>query len=313
MPHTIRRFWDWISVSDCSKEIDCIINNPLKIFISSGCGVGKEKYNQIRKALKEQVEKTGFAKVFLFEESGHASTQTAEQIYLRELDESHICIFLIDNADGIPDGVVPEIQRAKTKGIKSLYIFCTERSSEATWVEKELRGAKGEKYYCISSFDDFVKEGYRSLITDIIDIYHKYCRKWLVDPEFDIPQQEIAEISDIGTESLKKSLVADLDRTKIHLSASVYENPREIKHSSAFDECCEQVLQLVLGEKTISEYNPSLLLLELEKMQSAKLHGIIQLRWKAIIAYYADKLDDCLSYLEQALIKARNDCVFFVR
>lgn len=67
------------------------IINPLKVFISSGCGKGKERYNEIRKNLKEKIENTRFAKVYLFEEDGRASTQTAEQIYLRELDDS--CVF----------------------------------------------------------------------------------------------------------------------------------------------------------------------------------------------------------------------------
>lgn len=85
------------------------VNISLKVFISSSCGTGKERYNKIRKELKSKIESTGFARVYLFEEDSYASTQTAEQIYLRELDDSHVCIFLIDNADGVFDGVTPEI------------------------------------------------------------------------------------------------------------------------------------------------------------------------------------------------------------
>lgn len=178
--------------------------NPIKIFISSGCGKGKERYNKIRANLKERIEKTGMAAVFLFEDSEYASSMPSSQFYLRELDDSNLCIFLIDNADGIFDGVTPEIRRARTTGKKSIYIFCSENSKELTWVQKQLQGPKGEKYYEISSFDSFSDKGYESLINDIAKIYRYYCNKWLVDCELDVSENEVVEITNVAEEPLKK-------------------------------------------------------------------------------------------------------------
>lgn len=135
------------------------MNDKIRVFVSSGCGKGKEKYNKIRKQLKDRIESTGLADVYLWEDDARASTLPAQQIYLREIDECHVCIFLIDNKDGIFEGVVPEIQRAKTTNTKSIYIFCTENSNNPTWVEKELNGAYGSKYYKISIFSDFAEVG----------------------------------------------------------------------------------------------------------------------------------------------------------
>ena len=287
----------------------CKVLNPIKIFISSGCGKGKERYNKIRADLKLRIEKTGMAIVFLFEDSEYASSMPSSQFYLRELDDSNLCIFLIDNADGIFDGVAPEIQRARTTGKKSIYIFCTENSKEPTWSQKQLQGPNGEKYFEISSFDSFSDKGYDSLINDIAKIYRYYCNKWLVDYELDISGNEVVEITSVAEESLKKSLIANIDRTKIHLSKSIFNNHREVEKTSLFDEYCEHFLQVVLGEKTINQFNTSLLLLELEKQQSKDYFTVVQLRWKAITAYFADKLDDCMAYLYEAKVVAENSSV----
>lgn len=66
--------------------------NQIKVFISSGCGKGKERYNILRKNLKEKIEASGLAKVYLWESDPRASTLTAEQIYLRELDDSDVIV-----------------------------------------------------------------------------------------------------------------------------------------------------------------------------------------------------------------------------
>jgi hypothetical protein len=244
---------------------------------------------------------------YLFEEDDRASTQTAEQIYLHELDDSHVCIFLIDNADGIFDGVTPEIQRAKAKGIKSIYIFNKENSTEPTWVQKDLYGAKGTKFYEIFSFADFASEAYNSLISDIIDIYYKYCRKWLVDSEFETKDNPLKEVGEVGSEAFQKCLISNIDHTKIHLSSIVFDNHRKEVHTSAFDDCCKKFLEVILGEKDFRDFNVSIILMELIKMQSPELHSIVDLRWKAITAYYMDNLEDCIKYFNQALVQARDN------
>lgn len=70
----------------------------ISVFISSKCG--DEKYDNIRQRLKSLIEKTGFADVYLFENSP-ASSLSAQKEYIYELDDSDVCIFLIDNADGV--------------------------------------------------------------------------------------------------------------------------------------------------------------------------------------------------------------------
>lgn len=275
------------------------VRNPIKVFISSGCGEGKERYNKVRADLKARIEETKMATVFLFEDSRYASTLSASQFYLREIDDSDLCIFLIDNADGVFDGVAPEIQRARALEKKSIYIFCTQDSKELTWAQKQLEGPKGEKYYEVSSFDLIPEIGYESLINDIVRIYHYYCEKWLIDFEQNIPQGKLIEIAN-DREAVKESLISNIDRTKVYLSKSIYDNHREIIQTSLLDEYCEAFLKVVLGDNTINQFNTYLLLVELKKTQSQDYFTIVQLRWKAVTAFFAGDLDECIAELKDA-------------
>lgn len=173
-----------------------VIKKKLKVFVSSRCGV--EKYDRVRSRLKDLIEETGLAEVYLFED-GLASTQTAAQDYLYSLDDSDVCIFLIDNADGVTPAILKEINRAKAYPKKSLYLFCNEKQKEPTQIQKELVGFKGARYYVTNSFDNFINKGYESLINDICKIYSNYCKNRLIDPEFDINKEVEIEVDSIAS------------------------------------------------------------------------------------------------------------------
>ena len=66
----------------------------IKVFISSICGV--ERYDKVRLELKNAIEATQLAEVYLFE-GEEASTLSAGNHYTWALEDSDICIFLIDN------------------------------------------------------------------------------------------------------------------------------------------------------------------------------------------------------------------------
>lgn len=78
----------------------------IKVFISSKCDVAgvPPKYNPIRAELKRIIEQTGLADVYTFESEG-ASTLSAGNHYSLALEDSDVCIFLIDNAAGISPGI----------------------------------------------------------------------------------------------------------------------------------------------------------------------------------------------------------------
>ena len=121
----------WEYTRSDKQNIPLIISpgQKIKVFISSICGV--EKYDKVRAELKSAIEATQLADAYTFESKG-ASTLTAGDYYTFALEESDICIFLIDNADGIKPGVQNEIDIVKKYNIKALYYFCDENQKEKT-------------------------------------------------------------------------------------------------------------------------------------------------------------------------------------
>lgn len=104
------------------------------------CGPEHPRYNNIRSKLKDMIEGTLLANVYLFEDE-QASTVSAGNHYLFALQDSDVCIFLIDNLDGVPPGVQAEIDHVKKQNIQALYYFCNEKSVEKAPLEQSLIGA----------------------------------------------------------------------------------------------------------------------------------------------------------------------------
>lgn len=116
--------WEYTKAEEHSAPLPLSPGQKIKVFISSICGV--EKYDKVRAELKNAIERTQLVDVYTFESKG-ASTLPAGDHYILALEDSDICIFLIDNADGIKPGVQAEIDAVKKHNIKALYYFCDEQ------------------------------------------------------------------------------------------------------------------------------------------------------------------------------------------
>ena len=68
------------------------IKHPLRVFISSKCG---GKYSVARKALETLLKSTGLVEVYVFENEP-ASSEDTQSAYLEYVDQSNLCIFLVD-------------------------------------------------------------------------------------------------------------------------------------------------------------------------------------------------------------------------
>jgi len=161
--------WEFIKPEEQSVPRPIISDKKIKVFISSICGV--EKYDNIRSNLKTAIEETQLANVYTFEGEG-ASTLSAEAHYTFALEDSNICIFLIDNADGVTHGVQNEVDTVKKHNIKALYYFCDENSNEKTALEQSLMGSNFVKSTTVHKFEDLSQDGARALNNDIIAIFH---------------------------------------------------------------------------------------------------------------------------------------------
>ncbi|BDG68164.1 hypothetical protein ENLAB_17280 [Enterococcus innesii] len=105
-------------------------SGKIKVFNSSKMGetAADQKYILARKAVKEILESTKLFEIYSFEDEG-ASTRSAKDHYTQGLESSNIYIFLIDNKDGLPDGVKSELNTVDTQN-PALYYFCNKNKKK---------------------------------------------------------------------------------------------------------------------------------------------------------------------------------------
>lgn len=132
----------WEYTEDHSRKLykRFIPGEKIKVFISSICG--EPRYDKVRAELKAEIERTNLAEAYL-SEANPALSLPMEVHDAFALEGSDLCIFLIDNADGVAPEVQKQVDFVKKYGIKAVYYFCDERSSEQTVLEKSLIGIEG--------------------------------------------------------------------------------------------------------------------------------------------------------------------------
>ena len=290
------------------KEFWINPREKIKIFISSKCG-DKGKYDNIRKELKKAIENTNLAKVYLFEEET-ASTLTASQHYLWALEDSDVCLFLIDNKDGIPEGVQKEIDTAQKYKIKSLYYFCDERSTEKTVLEQSLMGATFAKSKTIHKFDDLLEEGFQAIINDIITVYLSYCRGRLVskteDDDDTVYKVEIIKDTNYREPIIPKTVIENIDKCKDYiLKKTVGFSSKKLLgediKTSQLDEWGVQFLSVLFDRRSIMNFNTGMFLETLKELHNDDSFKIVSLRWQAIQSYFMDNIEDSVKQLTEAL------------
>lgn len=291
-----------------------IPKQKIQVFISSACGdePEKQKYNFVREGLKELIESTGFAETYVFE-SGGASTTSAGQHYTFALEDCDVCIFLIDNSDGVPPGVQKEIDTAKKHGIKSLFYFCDQFSKAETPLQKNLKGAKYAKSETIHDFKHFIKSGAIDIINDLILIYKHYCKGRLTWNEESLTEQSTnisnVELCVYSDSIAQKDVLTNIDAcieyfTKMILDLS-YE---DVKESGNIDHLCAAFLPVLFEGHTMKEKSVDSLLLELEKHQTSQHFTVTKKRYEAIKEYYSGNQEACINKLDEALeIAKQND------
>ena len=306
--------WEYTSKAE-EKEIPLLPalqpGRKIEVFISSICG-DHGKYDHVRAELKKLIEETGLANVYLFEGEGAASIPAGSH-YVFALEDCDICIFLIDNADGITPGVQKEIDTVKRNNIKALYYFCDETKKEKTALEQSLMGAQFAKSKPINKFDDLIQNGFQDLINDITAIYHHYCKGRLLwereDETEAVHQIDVAKTEIVQLKTIPKSVLKNIDQCSDYLvNFSVGHNfrfPGEEIHTGEMDEWGVQFLQILFEAKSIKLFNVSMFLESIKETQTDGYFQITQIRWQAIQAYFMGDIETCVEHLENALALAR--------
>ena len=302
--------WEYTKAEERSAPLPISPGQKIKVFISSICGV--EKYDKVRAELKKAIERTQLVDVYTFESRG-ASTLPAGDHYILALKDSDICIFLIDNADGIKAGVQAEIDTVKKHNIKALYYFCDETQKEKTALEQSLMGARFAKSKPVHSFSELSREGAQALIDDIVAVYHYYCTGRIVLNSGE--NDEIQAVDVVGTEKyqlpiIPKSTLKNVDKCrdyflKFVLGYSRGRYPGEMENTSEFDDWGLQFLPILFEGKSIKYFNTAMYLDALKAQQDDGHYQVVQIRWQAIQAYFAEDIKKCVECLETALSLAK--------
>ena len=274
-----------------------IPRQKVRVFISSICGV--EKYDNLRMNLKRQIEETNFAEVYLFEATG-ASTLTAKQHYLWDLENSDLCIFIINNFDGITPGVQREIDTARKHSKKSIFYFCDETSKTPTAIQKSLTGPNAPKYKVVHSFDELL-EGAQSLIDDIAVVFKYYCEGRLTSKEETEVQVSLIEEMCDATLMINKTIITNTDQCKLYFHKMFSKFEKEGKGTSDLDDWCARFLPVLFEHISVRTFNTGMFLEELRKHQSAEHFSAVEKRWEAIQYYFDGNLSECVKSLENAL------------
>lgn len=297
------------------ENTQIIPSQKIKVFISSKCDKAEDppKYDPIRAELKDSIEKTGLAEVYTFE-GEEASTLSAGVHYTFALEDSDVCIFLIDNADGIPDGVKAEIDVVQRNNIKALYYFCDENQKEKTPLEKSLMGANFAKSKTVHTFNELSKNGATALLTDIVRIYHYYCQGKISLSEIESEPTKDIDITSISTPqsmSFPKSVLKNIDKTTDYILHSITgisfsRFPDDPIQTSELDDWGIQFLPILFEGKTIKEFNVTMFLECLKSIQDKEIFNVVSLRWQAIQSYFNGKIEDSVKHLNDALKIAKD-------
>ena len=275
------------------KAIKDKIKNKIQVFISSSCD---KRFNTIREKIKKNLEETGLFIVYVFEESG-SSSLAAKNEYLFKLSTSDVCVFLIDNFQGIPEGVQREIDLAEKINMKSLYYFCDEKSIEPTSIQKKFDPTKS-KYSIVHSFDDFFN-GAIDLVNEVLTIYRLYCNDFIKTDSND-QTINLSPLNNYNENLIQKELLKSLDKCISFFEEMFGLKKDKISATNNFDELCYNFLPILFKGESLVKFNTNLLLEEIKKYQEDNYFELTKLRWKAIQKYFDNKLEEALELLTDA-------------
>lgn len=110
-------------------------------FISSKCGDSEPgnlgRLHRMRRKIAKRLDSSPVFAPYLWERGG-ASTANAERNYFGELNDSDICVVVIDNKVGVTPGVQKEVDQVIQTDKRALFYFVSEFSDASTLLQSQL-------------------------------------------------------------------------------------------------------------------------------------------------------------------------------
>ena len=219
------------------------------------------------------------------------------------MEDSDLCVFLVDNKDNANEGVLKEQKRARELKKKAIYVFCKENEKEPTQMQSELEHRSGEKHLIIHTFEDFIEKTYMSIMNDVVEIYRKECQKPFIVEDLRKKQKQEDKGHVYSRFIIDKQVLQGFDLTRAEIARAIYSYTTDTETpdpSSSLDKQCSILAAKALGNDISSQVNFSCVTDELCKIHEEFLRTFIKHRVRAIEAYFANDLDSCIEKLENA-------------
>lgn len=264
------------------------IEHKLRVFISSKCG---GKYTIARKSLQKLLEVTGLVETYVFE-TDPASSEDTQSAYLEYVDGSNLCVFLVDNEDGVPPAVLSEEKRAKGKHLRLLYLFCDENKKEPTPMQEEIKASLSQKYLVVHEFSDIVSKAYDSVMQDVIAVYKRK------DDPFSSPKSEGDTTSERSLNTETYSLLTTSFSKYPHVATILTKrilpaDPlKKYEEETQLEKLLSEHLQTVIFEKPFDASIIDGICSEVLKQTNGEICEALQLRYRAQKCYYLTEYDD---------------------
>ncbi|MEK4151749.1 hypothetical protein [Carnobacterium sp. FSL E2-0243] len=280
------------------------IKRKLKVFISSKIGDtnSDQKYMLARAAVKNILESTGLFEVYAFENEG-ASVSSAIEHFEFNLKDSDSCIFLIDNKDGVPEGVKLEIETVEKYKIPSLYYFCNGEKKDKTQIQIDLERPDLPKHVNIESFSNFIEDCASDLINDLIMNYKRPFKELdsIGEPDTETIENMLPNPEDILVSNILQKKQYKNEICRNYFGNLLFGYPMKVYEKKDFDYYSFQYLAVMFDGSSIENFNLSLFLDSLENLLPNKYFEIISKRWQSIQKYSIGKYDESITLLEEAL------------
>lgn len=280
----------------------------LKVFISSAVdNEGENLFSKMRKRVKDELESMGIFNVYIYEE-GFGTSKNVVDDYLDEIADSHVCLFLINSADGVPDGVQKEIDEARKLNKPQIYIFNHENAKGETALEKELKSPQGSRIKIVDLFNEFYNESIESIKSEVVKIYKDYSSGRLINGKIDEGHSSVELNLSLTGKHLEKAYIAGFSETRKSICSFFDTEDRSFggNLSNNLDKYTKSFFDILIGKKNITEFNTTFFLDALKDWHEADVYEVITVRWRAIEYYYAGDLNRCIENLKVAYEKAKS-------
>lgn len=276
-----------------------MIKHPLRVFISSKCG---GKYSIARKALETLLKSTGLVEVYVFENEP-ASSEDTQSAYLEYVDQSNLCIFLVDNQDGAPPAVLSEEKRAKDKSLRLLYIFCDEFEKRPTPMQESIKNSLSQKYQVVHEFSDIVSTAYDSVMQDLIAVY-KRKEKPFLETESNVAES-VDGISQLNVKLDTLHFSKSIESEEIYKTLTANLIPRKPndnqKETTILEKLLSEQLKVVLSQKAFDTTIIDEISNEITREKNNTVTDLLKLRFAAQKSYFSAQYEECMKSLQEAI------------